>query len=126
MLTSTKFTKLPEAVLAFQDYAFMTMDGATAVGSWGIIPSYLPYLDSPMFQTTRSWNDFLYSLLVFGNENSRTAPLGLALFRGSEINSPRFTVMFAGSALATLPLLAIFFAFQRRLMDGIMAGAIKG
>jgi ABC-type glycerol-3-phosphate transport system substrate-binding protein len=54
MLTSTKFTKLPEAVLAFQDYAFMTMDGATAVGSWGIIPSYLPYLDSPMFQSLSS------------------------------------------------------------------------
>ena len=33
---------------------------------------------------------------------------------------------FAGSVLATVPLLAIFFAFQRRLMDGIMAGAIKG
>jgi hypothetical protein len=54
MLTSTKFTKLPEATLAFQDYAFMTMDGATAVGSWGIIPSYLPYLDSALFQSLGS------------------------------------------------------------------------
>jgi ABC-type glycerol-3-phosphate transport system substrate-binding protein len=54
MLTSTKFTKLPEAVLAFQDYSFMTMEGATAVGGWGIIPSYLPYLDSQAFQALSS------------------------------------------------------------------------
>ena len=34
--------------------------------------------------------------------------------------------MFAGSTLATLPLLIVFFAFQRQLIEGIMSGAIKG
>jgi ABC-type glycerol-3-phosphate transport system permease component len=34
--------------------------------------------------------------------------------------------MFAGSILATLPLVLIFFGFQRRLIEGIMSGAIKG
>ncbi|MEA3407560.1 MAG: hypothetical protein U9R48_05710 [Chloroflexota bacterium] len=43
--------------------------------------------------------------------------------RGTE---PRYSLMFAGSALATFPLLVIFFAFQRQLISGIMSGAIKG
>jgi lactose/L-arabinose transport system substrate-binding protein len=62
-LISTKFTKFPDQVRAFQDFAFMTMDGATAVGSWGIIPSYLPYLDSPAFQNQKSpvFGEFLFS-----------------------------------------------------------------
>jgi ABC-type glycerol-3-phosphate transport system permease component len=103
-----------------------TVDGASPFGIYWrvVLPLVAPGLIVlGMLNFFNSWNDFLYSLLVFGNENSRTAPLGLALFRGSEVNSPRYTVMFAGSVLATLPLLGIFFAFQRRLMDGIMAEA---
>jgi len=34
--------------------------------------------------------------------------------------------MFAGSMLATIPLLIVFFAFQRQLISGILSGAIKG
>jgi len=34
--------------------------------------------------------------------------------------------MFAGSTLATFPLIIVFFAFQRQLISGIMWGAIKG
>lgn len=106
-----------------------TMDGASLFGIYWrvVLPVVAPGLIVlGLLNFFNAWNDFLYSLLVFGNEQSRTAPLGLALFRGSEVNSPRYTVMFAGSVLATVPLLAIFFAFQRRLMEGIMAGAIKG
>jgi lactose/L-arabinose transport system substrate-binding protein len=62
-LISTKFTKFPDQVRAFQDFAFMTLEGATAVGSWGIIPSFLPYLDSPAFQNQTSpvFGEFLFS-----------------------------------------------------------------
>jgi ABC-type glycerol-3-phosphate transport system permease component len=73
-----------------------------------------------------AWNDFLYSLLVFSGEASRTAPLALALFLSSQTNSPRYNLMFAGSILATLPLVIVFFVFQRRLIEGVMSGAVKG
>lgn len=61
-LASTRFTKDPELVYAFMQYAFGTLDGATAVGSWGIIPAYLPYLDSPVFQNQKSpiFGDFKF------------------------------------------------------------------
>lgn len=73
-----------------------------------------------------AWNDFLYSLLVFSQRIMRTAPLALALFLGSSTSTPQYTWLFAGSVLATLPLVILFFIFQRRLMEGIMSGAIKG
>ena len=34
--------------------------------------------------------------------------------------------IFAGSVMATIPLLIIFFVFQRKLVEGVMSGAIKG
>jgi multiple sugar transport system substrate-binding protein len=61
-LSSTKFTKNPDAVKAFMEYAFATVDGTVAVGSWGIIPSYIPYLSSSIFQeqTDPVFGDFKF------------------------------------------------------------------
>jgi len=106
-----------------------TVDGASLFGIyWRVaLPIVTPGLIIlGVINFFHAWNDFLYSLLVFANEMSRTAPLALALFLGSEVNSPRYTVMFAGSVLATVPLLVLFFVFQKRLIEGISAGAIKG
>jgi len=106
-----------------------TMDGCSLFGMYWrvILPVSVPGLTVLGILTFISaWNDFLYSLLVFSGESSRTAPLALALFLSSQTNSPRYNLMFAGSVLATVPLLVVFFIFQRRLMEGVMAGAIKG
>jgi ABC-type glycerol-3-phosphate transport system permease component len=106
-----------------------TMDGCSLFGMfWRVIlPVSMPGIAVlGILNFINAWNDFLYSLLVFSGESSRTAPLALALFLGSQTNSPRYTLMFAGSVLATLPLIVVFFTFQRRLVEGIMSGAIKG
>jgi len=106
-----------------------TMDGCSFFGVyWRVaLPVAAPALIVlGILNFINAWNDFLYSLLVFTGELSRTAPLALALFLGSQTNSPRYSEMFAGGILATLPLIVIFFVFQRRLVEGVMAGAIKG
>lgn len=71
-------------------------------------------------------NQFLGPLLILSDPKKITAPLALANFKGTTIIAPRYSLMFAGSVLATLPLLIVFFAFQQRLIEGIMSGAIKG
>jgi ABC-type glycerol-3-phosphate transport system permease component len=106
-----------------------TMDGCSLFGVfWRVaLPVAVPGLIVlGILNFINAWNDFLYSLLVFTGELSRTAPLALALFLGSQTNSPRYTEMFAGGIIATFPLIVIFFVFQRRLVEGVMAGAIKG
>jgi ABC-type glycerol-3-phosphate transport system permease component len=106
-----------------------TTDGCSLFGLyWRIVlPIMVPGLVILfLLNFIAAWNDFLYSLLVFSNELMRTAPLALALFLGSSTTTPQYTWLFAGSVLATLPLLLLFFIFQRQLMEGIMSGAIKG
>jgi cellobiose transport system permease protein len=71
-------------------------------------------------------NLFLGPLLILSDPKKITAPLALANFRGTTVIAPRYSLMFAGSTLATIPLLIVFFAFQRQLISGIMSGAIKG
>lgn len=73
-----------------------------------------------------SYNDFVLPLLVLNKPEIRTVQVALANFRGSMIRAPQYDLMFAGSVMATIPLLVIFFTFQRRIIQGIMSGAIKG
>jgi len=106
-----------------------TVDGCSVFGMYWrvVLPVMIPGLSVlGIINFMNAYNDFLYSLLVFSKTHMYTAPLALALFRGSEITAPRYTMMFAGSVLATIPLLIVFFAFQRRLIEGILSGAIKG
>jgi lactose/L-arabinose transport system substrate-binding protein len=98
-LASTRFTKNPDAVKAYQEYAFMSVDGATAVGSWGIIPSYLPYLDSPLFQNQKSpvFGDYPFSKVWaelakdLSTVYARTAVFGEAMTAVNEEMIPMLT-----------------------------------
>jgi len=106
-----------------------TTDGCSTFGLyWRIVlPIMIPAITIlGLLNFINAWNDFLYSLLVFSADMMRTAPLALALFLGSSTSTPQYTWLFAGSVLATLPLMILFFIFQRQLMEGIMSGALKG
>lgn len=73
-----------------------------------------------------AFNDFLGPLLILSSPDMMTVQLVLANFRGSTIAAPRYSLLFAGATLATVPLIIIFFVFQRQLVAGIMSGAVKG
>jgi ABC-type glycerol-3-phosphate transport system permease component len=72
------------------------------------------------------FNDFLGPLLVLSDSDMFTAQLVLANFKGATIVAPRYSILFAGAVLATLPLVVVFLVFQRQLIQGIMSGAVKG
>ena len=61
-LASTKFTKVPDVVWAFMQYSLGSLEGCTATGGWGILPSYLPYLTSDNFSGIKStvFGDFQF------------------------------------------------------------------
>src|SRR5215217_427851 len=72
------------------------------------------------------WNDFLYGLLVLKSDEMRTVTVALTeLARRTQANT-LYGPLFAGIVLATLPTIAIFFIFQRRLTQGILSGSIRG
>ncbi len=71
-----------------------------------------------------AWNEFFFALLVLTNPSLQTLPVGIALFPG-EYTMPWGEIA-AASTMATLPLIALTLVFQRRIVRGLSAGAVKG
>ena len=106
-----------------------TIDGCSVFGAFQrvVLPNIAPGMSVLGILTfVQSSNLFLGPLLLLSDPKKITAPLALANFKGTTRVAPRYSLMFAASTLATFPLLIVFFAFQRQLISGIMAGAIKG
>jgi multiple sugar transport system permease protein len=72
-----------------------------------------------------AWNEFLFALLFLVEARDNwTVSLGLAqLAGGIEVSK---TVLMAGSVVLTIPVVALFFAAERLLVEGLTAGADKG
>jgi multiple sugar transport system permease protein len=77
-----------------------------------------------IFTFIYSWEDFLWPLIIISSDNRVTAPMGLALFVVK--NKTQWDVLFAGSVLATLPMVVVFMFFQRKFIQGISMSGLKG
>ncbi len=71
-----------------------------------------------------SWNEFLFALTFTATEASRTVPVAIALFPG--VYEVPWGDIAAASIVVTVPLVALVFAFERRITAGLTAGAVKG
>jgi multiple sugar transport system permease protein len=71
-----------------------------------------------------AWNEFFFALLIMTEQQFQTLPVGIALFQG-EYTLPWGEIA-AASTVATLPLVLLVLFFQRRIVSGLSAGAIKG
>lgn len=73
-----------------------------------------------------AWNEFLFALTFVLDNNERTVPVSIALISGaSKYDIPWGNIM-AASVLVTLPLLALVLVFQKKIVSGLTAGAVKG
>ncbi len=71
-----------------------------------------------------SWNEFLFALTFTATPNSRTIPVAIALFPG--LHEVPWGEIAAASVIVTIPLVVLVLMFQRRIVDGLTAGAVKG
>jgi len=71
-----------------------------------------------------AWNEFFFALLILTDPMRQTLPVGIALFQG-EFTMPWGEIA-AASVLATLPLILLVLLFQRGIISGLSAGAVKG
>ncbi len=73
-----------------------------------------------------AWNEFLFALTFTLSNEQRTVPVAIALITGaSEYELPWGNIM-AASVIVTVPLIVLVLIFQRRLVAGLTAGAVKG
>ncbi len=70
-----------------------------------------------------AWNEFFFALLIMTQQGYQTLPVGIALFQG-QYTMPWGEIA-AASTVSTVPLVLIVFLFQRRIVSGLSAGAIK-
>jgi trehalose/maltose transport system permease protein len=73
-----------------------------------------------------AWNEFLFALTFTLSTEQRTVPVAIALISGaSGFELPWGSIM-AASVIVTLPLLVLVVVFQRLIVSGLTAGAVKG
>ena len=90
-----------------------------------ILPIASPALVSTfLFAFIRGWNDFIFALTLAGPEK-QTLPPGLVLTYVGEFQTA-WADMMAASLLVSLPVVAAFIVFQRYIVSGLTAGAVKG
>ncbi len=103
------------------------VDGCSELGVfWRIVlPLSKPAIGAlAIFTFVRHWNDFFWPLLVLIGSDKYTLTVGVAGLQG-EFNTD-YGVIFAGAALAALPMIIFFLAFQRYFLEGVRMGALKG
>lgn len=102
------------------------MDGA---GRWGIffrivLPiSQTQLLTLALLTFQGAWNNFMWPLLVLRSPEKFTLPIGLQWFRGEYYTL--YSIVLAGSLFNTLPILIIFFLFQRYFIRSIASTGSK-
>ncbi len=108
-------------------YIAARVDGCTAFSAFRkvMLPLAAPGLAAASLLTfIFCWNEFLYALSLTSSIAARTVPVGIALFPG--LHEVPFGEIAAGSVLATLPVLVLAALFQRRVLEGLTAGSVKG
>ncbi|SRR5579883_2813000 len=103
------------------------IDGAKTIG---ILREVIFPLTTPMlvvlfiYQFLTTWNAFLFPFLFVNKAGMRTLPVGLTFYQGKQ--SIDWGHLMAGAGMSAIPVLILFAAFQRKIIAGFTAGALKG
>jgi multiple sugar transport system permease protein len=73
-----------------------------------------------------AWNDFLFAITLTSTDASRTVPAALAFFTGSSQFADPTGSIAAAAVVVTVPIIIMVLLFQRRIVAGLTAGAVKG
>ncbi|GAA2744353.1 MULTISPECIES: carbohydrate ABC transporter permease [Kitasatospora] len=105
------------------------MDGATPAQAFRLV---IAPLAAPGVVTTAilvfifCWNDFLFAISLTSTTAARTVPAAIAFFTGSsQFQQPTGSIA-AAAVVITVPIVIFVLLFQRRIVAGLTAGAVKG
>lgn len=105
------------------------MDGAKP---WTIVFKVFMPMMWPSLVTTgllafiSAWNEFLFALTFTLTEESRTVTVAISQISGSVMNQLPWGKIMAASVIVTIPLVVLVLLFQRKIVAGLTAGAVKG
>ena len=73
-----------------------------------------------------AWNEFLFALTFVSDDTQRTVPVGISLITGATAYEVPWGSIMAASVIVTVPLVVLVLIFQKKIVSGLTAGAIKG
>lgn len=103
------------------------IDGTTRLGALFrvILPSAKPGIFAAMmFAFLLAWDEFMYALIFTSTDAAKTLPVAIAEFAGRYTTD--FGLVAAGGLIASVPPVLIALVFQRQVVSGLAAGAVKG
>ncbi|MBK5940167.1 carbohydrate ABC transporter permease [Halochromatium roseum] len=105
------------------------VDGATALQAFRyiIVPLAAPgVFTAAILVFIFAWNDFLFAAALTSTNAARTVPAAIAFFTGSSRFELPTGSIAAASVVVTVPVMLLVVIFQRRIVAGLTAGAVKG
>lgn len=127
---------LPMAIFLIESFISTIpkeMDEAAAIDGAGfsrrlftiIMPLSVPILVTVgIISFFNCWNEFSYSLVLLQNKNLFGLPLGMTMFKG--MYATNYPKMMTTMVISIIPALILYFAFSKHIINGMMAGAVKG
>jgi multiple sugar transport system permease protein len=105
------------------------VDGATAWQAFRkvIVPLAAPGVFTAAILTFFfAWNDFVFGISLTSTINARPVPAQLAFFVGPDQFNPPVSTLAAAAVMVTVPVILLVLLFQRKIVAGLTAGAVKG
>ena len=105
------------------------VDGATPLQAFRhiIVPLAAPgVFTAAILVFMFAWNDFLFAIALTSTDNARTVPAAIAFFTGSSRFELPTGSIAAASVVVTVPIIVMVLLFQRHIVAGLTAGAVKG
>jgi trehalose/maltose transport system permease protein len=104
------------------------LDGASPLTT--LLRVFVPLLQPALAATAllvfiAAWNEFLFALTFTLSDESRTVPVAIALLSGASAFELPWGPIMAAAVLVTIPIVALALVFQRHIVSGLLAGAIK-
>lgn len=96
-----------------------------------IFEVFMPLLAPAMVSTgllafIGAWNEFLFALTFVSEDTQRTVPVSISLITGATAYEIPWGSIMAASVIVTVPLVLLVLMFQRMIVSGLTAGAVKG
>ena len=73
-----------------------------------------------------AWNEFLFALTFMTDDFQRTVPVGISMISGATAYEIPWGSIMAASVIVTVPLVVLVLVFQKKIVSGLTAGAVKG
>jgi len=105
------------------------VDGATRLQAFRkvVVPLAAPgVVTAGLLVFIFAWNEFLFAITLTSTPERRPVPAAIAFFTGSQQFEIPLGTISAASVVVTIPLIVLVLIFQRRIVAGLTAGAVKG